>query len=99
MINPFVMRFIHVQLRAKWTFVHHALGALVDDRPLSTRERNTHLAIMAALCKELQIDYSRHAKAAATIKAMMDAQGLNVGESTIEGYLKRIPDALEARSR
>lgn len=71
----------------------------IEDRPLSKRERDTLLTIVAVLCKEANIDYARPAKAAATIKTLMIAEGLSVGESTIEEHLKRIQDALEAKSR
>lgn len=67
--------------------------------PLSTRERNTLLSIVAALCKEAKIDYSRPAKAAALVKDLTVAMGLSIGESTIESHLKRVPDALEARMK
>ncbi|QIL78590.1 hypothetical protein G7047_00635 [Diaphorobacter sp. HDW4A] len=71
----------------------------ISDMPLSTRERNTLLSIIAVLSKEAKIDYSRPAKAASLIKDLTIQLGLNVGESTIEGHLKRIPDALEARMK
>lgn len=67
--------------------------------PLSTRERNTLLSIVAALCKEAKIDYSRPAKAAALVKDLTVGMSLSIGESTIESHLKRIPDALEARMK
>lgn len=69
-----------------------------DDRPLMTRERNTLLAVIAALCKESGIDYTRSSAAAAVIKNLTVSHGLNIGETTIEMMLKKIPDALEARS-
>lgn len=67
--------------------------------PLSTRERNTLLSIVAALCKEAKIDYSRPAKAAALVKDLTAEMGLSIGESTIESHLKRVPDALGARMK
>ena len=70
-----------------------------QERPLTTKERNTLLIIIAALCKELKIDCARHAAAAATIKNLCDLQGLRIGETTIEGYLKKLPEAVEARSK
>jgi len=70
-----------------------------EDRPLSTKERNTLLVIIAVLCKESKIDYAKAAKAAGAIQSLADAQGLRIGETTIEGHLKRVPDAIEARSR
>lgn len=67
--------------------------------PLSTRERNTLLSIVAALCKEAKIDYSRPAKAAALVKDLTTEMGLSVGESTIESHLKRVPEALATRMK
>lgn len=67
--------------------------------PLSTRERNTLLSIIAVLCKEAKIDYVRCAKSAFIIKDLTAAMGLSIGESTIESHLKRIPEALEARTK
>jgi hypothetical protein len=69
------------------------------ERPLGTKERNGLLTLVALLCKEQKIDYTRAAKAAAVLKDLADAHGLILGESTIEGYLKKIPDALEVRAK
>lgn len=67
--------------------------------PLSTRERNTLLSIIAVVCKEAKIDYLRCAKSALIIKDLATAEGISIGESTIESHLKRIPEALEARTK
>lgn len=69
------------------------------EKSLATRERNVLLAIVAALCREAKIDFLRHAKAAGLIKDLTVSLGLNVGESTIEAHLKRIPEALESRAK
>jgi hypothetical protein len=66
---------------------------------LATRERNTYLCIMAALCKEAKLDYKKPAKTAGLICDMASRMGISLGESTIEGYLKKIPDALESRMK
>lgn len=70
-----------------------------DDRPLASRERNTLLAIIAALCKEAKLDYTRHAKTAGLIQATAARMGVDIGETTIEGHLKKIPDALATRMK
>jgi len=67
--------------------------------PLDTRERNTLLIIIAALCKEATIDYNKPAKAAALIKSTADFMPVSIGETTIEGHLKKIPDALANRMK
>ena len=75
-----------------------AMGA-PDEKPLSTNERNTLLVIIAALCREAKIDYTKPAKAAGMILHTADGMGLKIGETTIERHLKKIPDALETRMK
>jgi hypothetical protein len=69
------------------------------DKPLGTRERNTLLIIIAALCEEAKLNYKTAAKTAVLIRSMTDQVDARIGESTIEGHLKKIPDALEARMK
>ena len=75
------------------------LRAKEQEMPLSTKERNTLLAIITALCQEAKIDYTRPAKAAANIQHAADSMGISIGESTIESHLKKIPDALASRKK
>lgn len=70
----------------------------LEDKPLGTKERNTYLILIAALCAELKIDTTRAAKSANIIKDVANRNGLAIGESTIEGILKKLPDAVAARS-
>ena len=70
-----------------------------EEIPLQRRERNTLLTIVAALCKEAKIDYTKPSKAASMIQSTAVEMGLSIGESTIEGHLKKIPDALETRMK
>jgi hypothetical protein len=74
-------------------------GGVEDEKPLSTRERNTLLTIIAALCKEAGVDCARPAKAAGQIKNMASLMGIEIGETTIEEHLKKIPDAVATRMR
>jgi len=74
------------------------VGAM-PDKPLATRERNALLAIIAALCKETKLDYTKPSKTAKLIQSMADQMGVTLGETTIENHLKKIPDALETRTR
>jgi hypothetical protein len=67
------------------------------ERPLHGRERRTLQAIIAALCKDLGYDISKHAKTAKMIQNTADLMGVSIGETTIEGHLKGIPDALAGR--
>lgn len=70
------------------------------EKPLGNSERSTLLIIIAALCKDLDYDYKKAAKTAAvicgTVHGMVDKP---LGETTIEGHLKKIPVALESRMK
>ena len=77
----------------------YAAAPPAEEKPLQTRERGTLLAIIAVLCREAGLDYSRHAKTAGIIKRTAETMGLDLGETTIEGKLKSIPDVIEGRSR
>lgn len=70
-----------------------------DELPLNTRERNVLLSIIAVLCNRSKYDYTRAAKIAGIIKDDAEEMGIYIGESTIEGHLKKIPDALSSRMR
>jgi hypothetical protein len=67
--------------------------------PLATRERNTLLTMIAILCKESKMDYTKPAKTAALMKDMAARMGLEIGETTIEQHLKKIPDAIGSRMK
>ena len=71
----------------------------LNEDSLKTRERNSLLTIIAALCKEAKVDYTKPAKAAAMIQSTAAIMGIAIGESTIEGHLKKIPDAIESRMK
>ena len=70
-----------------------------EERPVSTRERNTMLVIIAALCNEAKLDHAKPAKTANLIADTAAKMGIAIGESTIEGHLKKIPDALGTRMK
>lgn len=72
---------------------------LTPDRPLGTRERNTMLCIIAALCKDLGYDHTKHAKTAGLILSTAAGMGISIGETTIENKLKEIGNALESRMK
>lgn len=74
-------------------------GVAPEEKPLLTSERNTLLVIIAALCREAKIDYTKPAKAAGMILHTADGMGVKIGETTIERHLKKIPDALETRMK
>lgn len=68
-------------------------------KPLGSRERDTLLTIIAALCTEAKIPYDKPAKAAGMIQSTAATMGVSIGETTIEGHLKKIPDALATRMK
>lgn len=69
------------------------------EKPLRTTERNALLSIIAVLCDESGYDTDRAAKTAAVIKTRADLAGIDLGETTIENHLKKIPDAVTRRLR
>lgn len=69
------------------------------DKPLSTRERTSLLLIIAALCKEAKINYSKPTTAAENILHQLDGMGASLSPRAIEEHLKKIPDALERRMK
>jgi hypothetical protein len=69
------------------------------DKPMTIRERNTLLTIIAVLCKDAGYDYTKAAKTAGLIQSTAAGMGVSIGETTIENHLKKIPDALGARTR
>lgn len=71
----------------------------IVEKPIETRERNTLLCIIAALCKEAGYDYNKAAKTASNIASTAAGMGLQIGETTIENHLKKITDALGSRMK
>ncbi len=79
-----------------------SMRAMVENMsaaPLAKRERNSLLAIIAVLCTMADVDYTKHAKSAGIILNKAAEMGVAIGETTIEGHLKKIPEALEARTK
>ena len=70
-----------------------------DDKPLSTRERDTLLTIIAALAKGAKINIHPPGKAAGFIEGLTAEFGTRVSKRAIEDHLKKIPDALESRMK
>lgn len=84
-----------------------ALSKFLDDvsgrteqKSMGTKERNTLLCVIAALCRSAEIDYQKSSKNAGIIRQIAHEKlGVSIGDTTIENYLKLIPDALESRSK
>jgi hypothetical protein len=86
-------------LKSAYQFDRTGLTASLSngETPLGTTERNTLLTIIAVLCKEAKLEYTTHAKTAGLILNTATGMGLSIGETTIEGHLKKIPNALASR--
>jgi len=69
------------------------------EKPLGERERVTLLTIIAALCNEASIDTSKPTAAGVTIASLTETLGAPVAARTIEEHLRRIPEAVERRSK
>ena len=67
--------------------------------PINTRERNTLLTIIAALCREARIDIKTPSKAGYLIQSLTDSMGASVAKRTVEEHLKKIPHALATRMK
>jgi len=79
------------------------LRAMVDktveaEKPVSSKERNTLLVIIAALCKETNIDYNQRGVAGA-IQHLTEIIGSPITDDTIRSVLKQIGEAVDARSK
>ncbi len=64
------------------------------DRKLRTRERDTLLTIIGALCNEARLDVNHPSKAAGIIESLTTRLGARVSSRTVENHLKLIPDVL-----
>lgn len=70
-----------------------------EPKPLSNRERDTLLIIIAALAQLAKIDIKKTSKYGDLIADLTQKLGCPVGATTIEEKLKLIPDALESRAK
>jgi hypothetical protein len=69
-----------------------------SDKPLSTKERNTLLIVIAALCKHSHINHQDRGTAI-QIADLTDKLGAEVSDDTIRKILKQIPEVLGLRSK
>lgn len=67
-------------------------------KPLGAREETTLLVLIAALCKELNLDISNPSRAAEVIEGITMRKGTHIAATTIEEFLKRVPTALAKRA-
>lgn len=69
-----------------------------EDRPLATRERNTLLTIIAALCEHSAINVNERG-VACEISCLTEKIGAPVSDDTVRQWLKKIPEALATRGK
>lgn len=69
-----------------------------DENPLTTRERNTLLIIIGALCKQVGINPSSTG-VAKSVATMTDLVGVSVNEGTVKNKLDQVADVLERRQK
>ena len=66
--------------------------------PSASRAHDTHLVIIAALCKKLKIDPAQ-AGASTSIDKLVQALGVSVDHQAIRAILANIPGALDRRAQ
>lgn len=71
-------------------------GPSIEERPLSSNERNTLLLVIAALADKANLDLKHHGSASA-ISAMIEMLGAKVTRETIRSKLDLIPTAVARR--
>ena len=65
------------------------------DKPLKERERTTLLGIIAAMAVEAKIDLSHPTAAASSVVKRLGLMGICLGQTTVEGHLKKAIEASE----
>ena len=89
-----------ISMPSKYVFMSGRGKAInAQEKPLAKRERDTLLTIIAVLCNDAKYDYTKHAKTAVLIEGTAARMGVSIGETTIEGHLKKVPDALATRMK
>ena len=71
----------------------------ITDKELSTKERNSLLIIIATLCKEAKIDYTKPSKSGLFIESTAESIGLKIGKTTAANYLREIKKTLVSRTK
>jgi hypothetical protein len=69
-----------------------------EAKPLSSNEKNSLLVLIAALCKEANVDWSQRG-VTTSLEAMTDLIGAPISDETIRKILKQIDPAIESRSK
>ncbi|MEL0325095.1 MAG: hypothetical protein VXA00_12125, partial [Rhodospirillales bacterium] len=79
-------------------FIQSLEGLSETEKPLTSKERNSLLVLIGALCKEVDVDPGQRGVAASLV-AMTEKLGAPLTDDTIRKILKQIPDAVALRNR
>ncbi|QDF75996.1 MULTISPECIES: hypothetical protein [Shewanella] len=75
-----------------------SLEDAAHEKALTTNEKYSLLVLVAALCKEANVDYSQRGIATSLV-AMTELIGAPITDDTVRKILKQIPQAIESRSK
>ena len=89
---------IHRESFDAWVMDFEDISPL-PEKPLGATERNTLLVIIAALCKEAGIDWSRGKGGAEAVSRLTQELGTPISDDTIRAKLKEIDAAIESRQK
>jgi hypothetical protein len=79
-------------------FVRSLEDTSSDERPLTSKERNSLLVLIGALCKEVHIDPTQRGVASSLV-AMTELIGAPLTDDTIRKILNQIEPAIDSRSK
>lgn len=79
-------------------FIQSLEGTPQEEKPLGTNERNTLLVLIAALCKEANVDWNKKGIAGSLV-LMAELIGAPLSGETIRKILKQIEPAVSSRSK
>ena len=79
-------------------FIEYLEDTPKEEKPLTTNERNSLLVLIAALCKEANIDWNQRGITASLV-AMTSLAGTPLGPDTLLKIVKQIDPAIESRSK
>ena len=87
-----------VKTEAIFDFLNSFGGEKPVEKSLTSKERNTLLVVIGALCNDANIDYNQRG-IAVSIEKMTEILGAPVTDDTIRNILKQIDDAVSLRSK
>tara|TARA_R110000737_G_scaffold343453_1_gene369438 strand:- start:9465 stop:10322 length:858 start_codon:yes stop_codon:yes gene_type:complete len=79
-------------------FIQSLEATSKDEKPLATNEKNSLLVLIAALCKEADVDWNQRGITTSLV-AMTDLIGAPLSDETIRKILKQIDPAIDSRSK